>query len=380
MNNKVIIVTGDHHNGLNVARCLGTCGIYSYGIIITESPHAFIAYSKYWKKTWIVNSEDQALQLLDKKFGNEVDMPVIIPCTDGIAYLIDNNYNILKDKYIIPSIAKKQGKISFYMDKWEQIKLLEEYNLPVIKTLKLNITDDILNMEIPYPCIVKPIISAKGKKEDIRKCVTPRDLKDELSILDGKGYKEILVQEFIPFDNEFVFIGSVADHSSWILCKKKRIWPAIGGCSSYLQISDNEQIKCVTNKLLYMMENIGYKGLFDIDLFLCNGQVFINEINWRSSGVGYVAMGVGINYVLHWYQEMIKIAPNEEKNLTSENMTGQMMDDALDVRHVIYGELSFTAWIKDLLKAKSFSLWSRRDPIPAIIRYKYLFREMIRRI
>ena len=48
--NKVILIGGDHHNGLGLARSFGINGIKPYGIIVTgRNKHSFISKSKYWE-------------------------------------------------------------------------------------------------------------------------------------------------------------------------------------------------------------------------------------------------------------------------------------------------------------------------------------------
>lgn len=58
-------------------------------------------------------------------------------------------------------------------------------------TNELNIND------IPITCIIKPEISATGSKDDILICKTKEELLNGLKEFSQKGYKNVLVQQFL---------------------------------------------------------------------------------------------------------------------------------------------------------------------------------------
>ena len=100
----------------------------------------------------------------------------MIPWSDSAAQCIDINLDKLKDKFIVPSIQNTQGAIGVLMNKYSQIKFAEKYNIPVAKTWICDFENsDTLN-EVSFPCIIKPVASYEGNKQDIEKCVILEEL------------------------------------------------------------------------------------------------------------------------------------------------------------------------------------------------------------
>ena len=65
LKNKVILIGGNHHNGLGLARSFGVNGIKPYGVIVGEgAEHGFVRKSKYWAKTWVIKSDDEIVEFL----------------------------------------------------------------------------------------------------------------------------------------------------------------------------------------------------------------------------------------------------------------------------------------------------------------------------
>lgn len=90
LKNKVILIGGNHHNGLGLARSFGVNGIKPYGIIVGEgAEHGFVRKSKYWAKTWVIKSDDEIVEFLLNAFQNEKEKPVVIPYSDGAAEEIE---------------------------------------------------------------------------------------------------------------------------------------------------------------------------------------------------------------------------------------------------------------------------------------------------
>ena len=111
LKNKVILIGGNHHNGLGLAR-----------------------KSKYWAKTWVIKSDDEIVEFLLNAFQNEKEKPVVIPYSDGAAEEIDLNLDRLKEHFLLPSIGGQQGKIAELMDKQKQVEFAQTYGIPMAKS------------------------------------------------------------------------------------------------------------------------------------------------------------------------------------------------------------------------------------------------------
>ena len=375
--NKIILIGGDHHNGLGLARSFGINGIKPYGIIVTgDYKKSFISKSKYWEKTWTVDNDNNAVKLLLQIFANETEPPVIIPWSDSAAAEIDRNYDALSHSFIVPSLNQKEGAIIEMMDKKNQIDFLKKYGLPMAKSYTIELPCKEKTEELPIPCICKPVSSYEGKKTDIKKCESPDELNSYFDELLSKGYKRILVQEYIYFDKELEFVGACCNDPAFIISDNVREWPVIGGTNSFLHIIDDQRVRKVCNDLLAALQKEKYFGLFDIELFQVGDRILINEINWRNTGNSFFALGTGVHYAVVWYLNAIGQDASSIRHYTIDT-TQYAMNESTDLRHVVFCGLSFHSWFRDLRRTQSFALWYSKDLRPTIIRYCYLIKELV---
>lgn len=375
--NKVILIGGDHHNGLGLARSFGINGIRPYGIIVKKGgKKSFAGISRYWAKTWVINDNSILLDLLIDKFSNEQEKPVIIPWSDSEAAYIDQNLNVLKKYFIVPSLNQSQGAIVNMMDKDRQIDFMKKYGLPMAKSWIIPLSGDYNITEISYPCICKPVSSYEGQKSDIKKCSDKEALSQYLSELSGKGYNRILVQQYIDFDKELEFVGSFSDNPSYIISENIRSWPAVGGTNSFFRIIDNDNVKQVCKNILNALRKEKYFGMFDIELFKVSDTIFVNEINWRNSGNSFICLCSGVHWAVDWYLDAIGQDTSNRKH-NSDDTNVYCMNEATDPRHVVFEKLKLRDWFSDFRKTKGFALWDKKDLKPTFTQYIHLVKELI---
>lgn len=375
----VIIIGGNHHNPLGVVRSFGVNGIRPYGIIVTgQNKSSFVTKSRYWKKTWLASTDDDAIELMKTNFSECKQRPVVIPCSDSIAMEIDLRFDELKKYFIIPSIGNRQGSIAELMDKYKQVKFCEKHGLLMAKSWILNLRQGDLPEDITYPVFFKPVTSAEGEKLDIRCCEDKETVQKYRDELKRKGYKRFLLQEYIPFKRELEFVGSTGKVDSFIISENVREWPKMGGTNCFFVVNSNEKIKTVCLKILETMKQIGYSGCFDVELFDYNGKIYVNEFNWRNTGNSFFALGTNIHYAVIWYLSQIDEDTSHFVYQTVDTKQ-YAMNESTDIRNIIRHHVKFIHWLRDWRKTKSFALWFSKDPIPAICQYFHLLRELIKR-
>ena len=293
LKNKVILIGGNHHNGLGLARSFGVNGIKPYGVIVGEgAEHGFVRKSKYWAKTWAIKSDDEIVEFLLNAFQNEKEKPVVIPYSDGAAEEIDLNLDRLKEHFLLPSIGGQQGKIAELMDKQKQVEFAQTYGIPMAKSCVVDLNDIRLPEDMIYPCIVKPVVSAEGEKSDIRKCDTETQTVAYLQELREKGYHRFLVQEYLIYDTEYLMVGSISGQNQcWFNSKKIRVWPVVGGSSSCLQVTSENNVQEFFDEVRNAFGQVGYDGIFDVEALRVGEKIYLNEINWRNSGTIYSVFG-----------------------------------------------------------------------------------------
>lgn len=379
--NKVILIGGNHHNGLGLARSFGVNGIKPYGVIVGEgAEHGFVRKSKYWAKTWVIKSDDEIVEFLLSIFRDEKEKPVVIPYSDGAAEEIDLNLDRLKEYFLLPSIGGQQGKIAELMDKQKQVEFAQTYGIPMAKSCVVDLSDIRLPEDMIYPCIVKPVVSAEGEKSDIRKCDTETQTVAYLQELRKKGYHRFLVQEYLNYDTEYLMVGSISGQNQcWVNSKKIRVWPVVGGSSSCLQVTNQKNVSEFFESVRSAFQQIAYDGLYDVDVLQVNGKLFLNEVNWRNSGTIYSVLGSKVYYPVNWYYWKTGNQPPKNFLQTCLDDTVYTIDESLDLRHVACGNITLRQWLSNRKKAKAFALWYSKDPRPTVAQYFYLLKELIKR-
>ena len=92
-----------------------------------------------------------------------------------------------------------------------------------------------------------------------------------------------------------------------------------------------------------------------------------------------MCLGTGVLYPVIWYLSAVGWDSSSIPHFSSDENQYQM-DEATDLRHVFFGELTFKQWNKERKKTQSFSLSRKGDNRPKRIRYRKLIIEMIKRI
>lgn len=374
--NKVIIVGGNHHNGLGLARSLGVNGINVYSIVIDNiCKTSFLGKSKYVSESMVFDSETKAFDYILENFKNEIEKPVLIPYSDGAACELDKRLELLSRYFYVPSLNGVPGAISKMMNKQEQVHFADRYGIRMAKTDTVEFGETFSFPDIPYPCIIKPAISAEGDKKDISVCNNREELSSEFSKYKKKGYSKAIVQEYLNIDYEIDVFGCI------IKCHPKicmvpthtvRSWPVKGGTNSFSYIITDEKIIQKCKNIISCLEKEGFYGLYDIELFVVGEEILLNEINYRNSGDVYMALNQGYYYPYAWVCDCLGLPIDILEYPLRGDYT---MTECADIRNVILGELNIGDWLKDCKKCKDYALAFKGDMKPAINRYMYYVRK-----
>ena len=372
--NKIILIGGDHYNGLSLVRLFGKKGLHPYGIIVGENASTgFLKESKYWENVWTVTEDAVIIDVLIQNFSKETIKPVIIPWSDGAASTIDNNLNLLQNYFIVPSIGAKQSFLYDMMDKGRQVEFAHDCGMLIAESYEISF-DEQSNLDgIKFPCIGKPIVSCEGDKKDIRKIDNVAELSGYLEGLKNKGYHRILLQEYLTIETEFDIEGFVhKGQSTYFVSEKVRTWPNVGGPTAYAFSVNNPSLNTEVDKIVSHLKKINYSGLFDVEIFKVGDRYFFNEMNWRNSAVCFAALYSGVEYPLYWYYSVT----NQEYQISKPSQYGiYSMVELLDFQRVKHKEMGLMTWLKDLKRSQAKAYYDKNDLAPLKKRFgKFLRR------
>lgn len=366
--NLVCVIGGNHHNMLGIIRMMGENNIKVNAIIINGDKNSFCIKSKYLSSYSLVAYDE-------KKIINEINkLPkdtIIIPTGDDAAFIIDKNYKKLKSKYILPSINDEENQMEKYMNKYFQNQLLKKYNLKTAESFIYEFNKN-LPENLEFPVIVKPLLSIDGKKSDIQIASNINDLLVKLKEFEKKEYKRVIIQKYIYMDYECGLNGCICNDSVVIpaILKKIRRFPLKKGNVSYGKIIKKNEIKVDLSPIIHMLKEIRYNGMFDIEIFICGEDYYINEINFRNSGNSYAYMKGNVNLALIWVMKNL----NLKNDLPLEvKKSYYFRDEILELKQLFNKNISFVEFIYSWFKSRSNFIINFKDPMPFL---KLLFNHI----
>lgn len=203
---------------------------------------------------------------------------------DGVLSLIDPELSLIaknRERFLeigVTPIVSSYELCEVCLDKYEMYKMLTKMNIP---TGKCYITKEAFyealdQGEIAFPVFVKP---AKGSASiNINKVST----REEVEVLFA-GYDNLMVQEYMD-GQEYgadVYIDMISHKCTSIFVKKKLKMRA-GETDKSVSVRD-ERLFAMIQKFV---EECGFVGMIDIDIFEIDGTYYISEVNPRFGG-GY---------------------------------------------------------------------------------------------
>ncbi len=324
----IVVVLGKNYStSLGIVRGLGRAGyrVEVYYVAIRKGDSEVIKNSKYVSRcVEHVGRDDRFIIDALKKDYTDCDSPVVlVPTDDYTASLIDRNNSELRQRFLMPNvIGGEDGSITKLMDKSFQNNMAKNYGFKTARSwsVQLSKTGILIPGDIVFPCFCKPVISAEGGKEGMKKFETESELRKELKkICRIKGEIEILVQEYLNIEQEYAVSGVCCDQDVIIPALSKKILTAEKphGVTIIGEIVPFEELPGIKDQIIHMLQSLHYTGLFDVDLFQCEDGIYFGEVNFRSSGVGYAIIKAGVNQPAIFVRNLLGEEWEGKKELTS---------------------------------------------------------------
>lgn len=315
MNRKdqlVIVLTRSYATGVGVVRALGTAG-YTVDMIASARKAGM---SKFASKSKYINYYEEVVsakfhvtgetdrELLDallKYKGRYEQKPVLFPTDDYTASIIDGNRSLLGEIFLMPGICNgEEGSLVSSMDKTFQSGLARKSGILTPKEwiISLNVNEIEVPQDIVYPCFVKPVESVNGYKREMAVCRGKRELRTHLLKLKRRNrMRDILIQEYLKIEREIDLSGVCIDQNIIIpaIIRKTRVAKYEKGVTLSGMLYPFEDMEPYCAQIVDMMRRFHYIGMFDMEFFVANGEIYFNEVNFRSGGPHYSYFVSGAN-------------------------------------------------------------------------------------
>lgn len=242
----------------------------------------------------------------------------VIQMTDGIALkeIVDRE----KPDFIVPEIEaiatkilmeiEKEGnvtviptaKAAFLTMNREEIRRLaaEELDLPTSRYIfaeDLNELQTLVNRDIEFPCIIKPVMSSSGKGQSFVKSFEELEKAWHYAMDAGRvNCSKVIAEAVIEFDYEITLLTVRAKDSNGEI--KTHFCEPIGHIQINGDYVESWQPHPMSEKALEKAQHIaktitsalGGQGIFGVELFIKGEEVYFSEVSPRPHDTGMVTM------------------------------------------------------------------------------------------
>lgn len=278
--------------------------------------------------------------------------------------------------FLVPG-SLEQGLLTYYMNKQTMTELAKEVGLSVPDSTVVKGDIDLKTIE--FPCIIKPILSKDGKKQDIKTCNNIEDLRK--AIEEGSCYS-YQVQKFLEKDFEYQLIG-LSLHGG-----DELIIPGISHCirpcprtnTGFLRYESLNGYNIPLEKCRSFMKKVKYEGLFSMEFLRGkDGVDYFMEANFRNDGNAISVTKAGFNLPYLWY--LYCTGKDYKAELNRCNLRPVLIIPELDdIGFVTRKEISICTWIKDIIRTDAFMEYDSNDKKPFFIALKQRILKKIKKI
>lgn len=201
--------------------------------------------------------------------------------------LIAKNKEKIMEKGIIPFVSD-YDIVQTCFDKYKMYKTCVELGIPTVKSYidVKGFKKDYENEQIQFPVFVKPYNGSCSM--NIQKIENINDL-----IFNMSKYQNLMIQEYMD-GQEYgidVYVDVISKEIISIFIKKKILMRA-GETDKSVSVKDEK----LFNLIKKFVNELGFTGQIDIDVFERNGEFYISEVNPRFGGGYPHAYECGCNF------------------------------------------------------------------------------------
>ena len=360
---KVIIIGNDHTNTLGLTQTLGRDGFYVI-VCVWGEKRDLVKSSKYCRELYSTATPQKSVDIIIELPKEKEKIPIIASCDDA-ALILEENKESLSNRYII-EFAKGRYSIEELLGKDLQVELAISAGFNVPRSW---LNEHLLKIpkDIEYPCLIKPLVSSKGAKSDIRICRDEAVLKHNLRSLEHTT--KVIIQQYIERDYEISILGCGLRNGDTIIpCieNKLTLYPKYTGleCLADMQpLRDEAIITCIKS----LIKEIGYVGLFSVEMMhsKTDDKFYFTEINLRNDGANSFVYKYGVNLPLMHIQDL----KGEKISIPESFNPGYYIWDMHHFLSMLHRDISIRLWWNEIKKSKGFLTYFAEDKKPFFKQY-----------
>ncbi len=368
----VVIIGGDFHS-LGIVRNLAELGIPIFVVYSGFSIARFSRFTdEFFKCPPLTDIEafiDFLIQLgIDKK----LEKTVVFPISDTSAYILAKNRERLQKYYLIPTPDWEITR--FAHNKKLTYQLAAEMDVPIPKTFFPENADELSTLEMDFPVILKPAVTANFYPVTQLKAIRV-NTHDELfrrygymsSVIDKS---EIMVQEIIEGGpkNLYSFCSLFGNGTvkAKIIGVRLRQHPMdFGSSSTYVVTCEVPELEEPATR---MLRGMNYYGLSEIEfMFDERDSTFkLLDINPRTWAWHTLGAKAGVNFSSLLYRDMHNEPVFVDSFERGVKWIREVTDVSVAVSEILGGRLKTGDYLQSLKGKKELAVYSNHDPLPFI--------------
>lgn len=366
-----VIVIGGHVQGLGIARIYGKNNIPV--ILLDNTRINLTRHSKYCQE-FIKYENNKLLELLlifgeSRKYNNWL----LMPTNDRDVEILSKNKRDLSNFFKVSS--ESFDILQNFFNKRLTYKLVEDLKISIPKTWMPDSWRDIEEMDIRFPCIIKPAIMhtfySKTKKK-VFVCNNGIELKDNYKkALALIPKEEVIIQDIIPGNSEhqysvcFMFDGK-KPLVTLSVRRSRQHPPDFGNATTY---AETVEISKIIENAKKILKKVDYKGVCEVEFkFDIRDDKFkfleVNPRTWKWHSIAEKSNSPILMSLYHNLYDLEPIIKNKYDKASFKHLI-------TDIPTILKMKLLKIKIPRTKLHPK-YAVWDSRDLKPAIFELLYL--------
>jgi D-aspartate ligase len=368
-----VVVLGSDFKALGLVRSLGQRGIPS--VIVDNVPRS-AWHSRYVRKhlAWHDHLEGEAFLnfLLSVGKSFRLERWVLFPVQDDVVEFVARNNQQLSSMYRL--VTQDWEVVQWAIDKRMTHRLAEKAGVPYPRTWYPTSEEQLGEMEVGFPTIIKPAISIRMQNAARLKAL-PAHNKEELltqyrlaaTIIDPS---EIMVQEIIPGGGQEQYsVATYCKDGQMLMsmsARRTRQYPIDYGLgSSFVEAVEIPPLFNLAERLLGCL---GVSGMVEVEFKHDNRDDLYKllDINIRPWGWHTLCIACGLDFPYIQYRDVMGepvlcFAPRYDRHWVR-----MLTDVPAGIQEIEAGLTTPLAYFRSLKGKTVYSVFDWHDPLPAL--------------
>jgi predicted ATP-grasp superfamily ATP-dependent carboligase len=368
-----VIVIGGHFQGLGLLRSLGRQNIPVY---LLDKEQCIGRFSKYVKKFLkcpdVSKDESRFFEFLVSLAGKEnLEGWIIYPNDDETVSFLARYKERLEKYYRISTPPWDIVKYAY--DKALTYDIAEKCGVAIPKTCYPESIDELKQIDMEYPVVIKPSIKEPFYRRTSRKAILVKDRDQLIEEYTGAlkaiaPSQTLMVQEFIPGGTRnLLSVGCLCRDGKLLArvmaCRLRQHPMDFGHATTFAKTVNIPEMGEMAGKILAAIK---FHGLAEIEfMYDARDEKYkLIEINARPWGWHTIAIAAGVDMPYLSYLDMLGQEVRQNGFIEGVKWMHLATDVPTAAIEILKGRLKFKEYVNSFKGKKQYAVWAREDPMP----------------